>query len=508
MSRLATLLREFYERSSYKSIAALAEAAQEYTPLSESYLKHILLGNRLNPAYDKLIAIAQALELGPEETNRLLEAAGFSALPVTESVTPANPYLQRLLEAFSQLAQTPGISTESLRLAVHTATMVLDGYRLTHLTATQTGVSAETPSVAADSIRAAPSAALRALPIASLTPEEGLIDDLLGEILARSGDEHPLGMLFESLETAAQQDRWELKRRITEALPRLVQLQPDAALHLADRLRNDYHPDYRADIRRRVVEAVPVLYRYRPEAALQLLIYRPQDEVYTAMATVEVLHDLESQGLMSAGAAQPYLAALRLEDPVQQEVIAYLRQLLQEARAHPEAVLASMNANRAHPERIFRISILRVAPRLLKSQPESILELIAYFLRQNDEGNPAEHQNLRRPVSKALPEIMNLLQDQAQKVPGLTEKIGAILQALAQDPDIHVRRALGDALDRLAGLNAELGVAILDTSIQDQDPYVRQRAWRALLQLADLYPDQANEYYARLLTPTHESGDL
>ena len=130
MSRLATLLREFYERSSYKSIAALAEAAQEYTPLSESYLKHILLGNRWNPAYDKLMAIAQALALGPEETNRLLEAAGFSALPATEPATPANPYLQRLMEAFTQLAQTPGISTESLRMAVHTATMVLDGYRL------------------------------------------------------------------------------------------------------------------------------------------------------------------------------------------------------------------------------------------------------------------------------------------------------------------------------------------------------------------------------------------
>ena len=281
-----------------------------------------------------------------------------------------------------------------------------------------------------------------------------------------------------------------------------MQLQPDAALRLADRLRSDYHPDYRADIRRRVVEAVPVLYRYQPEAALQLLVYRPQDEVYTAMATVEVLHDLEGQGQMSAGTAQPYFAALRLEDPVQREVIAYLRQLLQEARAHPEAALASMNANRAHPERIFRICILRVAPRLLKSQSEPTLELIAYFLRENEDGAPAEHQNLRRPVSKALPEMMNLLQDQTQKAPALIEKIGAILQALAQDPDIHVRRALGDALDRLASLNADLVVAILDTSIQDQDPYVRQRAWRTLLQLADLYPDQANEYYARLLTPT------
>jgi len=508
MSRLATLLREFYERSSYKSIAALAEAAQEYTPLSESYLKHILLGNRWNPAYDKLMAIAQALELGPEETNRLLEAAGFSALPATEPATPANPYLQRLMEAFTQLAQTPGISTESLRMAVHTATMVLDGYRLTHLSTTQTGATAATSQVTADSTRPAPPVTLRALPTASLTPEEGLIDDLLGEILARRSDEHPLGMLFESLEAAAQQDRWETKRRITEALPKLVQLQPDAALRLADRLRSDYHPDYRADIRRRVVEAVPVLYRYRPEAALQLLVYRPQDEVYTAMATVEVLHDLEGQGLISAGAAQPYFAALRLEDPVQQEVIAYLRQLLPEARAHPEAALASMNANRAHPERIFRICILRVAPRLLKSHPEPTLELIVYFLRQNEDGTPAEHQNLRRPVSKALPEMMNLLQDQAQKAPGLIEKIGAILQVLAQDPDIHVRRALGDALDRLAGLNADLVVAILDTSIQDQDPYVRQRAWRTLLQLADLYPNQANEYYARLLTPTREGSGL
>jgi hypothetical protein len=85
----------------------------------------------LNPAYDKLMAVAQALELGPEETNRLLEAAGFAALPAGEPTTLVNPYLQRLTDAFSQLVQTPGISPESVRLAVQTATLVLDGYRLT-----------------------------------------------------------------------------------------------------------------------------------------------------------------------------------------------------------------------------------------------------------------------------------------------------------------------------------------------------------------------------------------
>lgn len=507
MSHLATLLREFYERSSYKSIAALAEAAKEYTPLSESYLKRMLLGDRSKPGYDKLMAIARALALRPEETNHLLEVAGFAPLPVRDSPAPADPHFQRLSEAFDQLAQTPGISPEAVRLAAHTASMVLEGYRLTHLAA-QPGISTDLlpPSAPALPSEKPSTVALRSLPVAALTPEEGLIDDLLGEILARRGDEHPLGVLFESLEAAAQEDRWEIKRRITEALPKLVQLQPDAALRLADRLRSDYHPDYRADIRRRVVEAVPVLYRYRPEAALSLLVYRPQDEVYTAMATVEVLHDLESQGVISTTIAPPYRAALRLDDPTQQEAIAFLQQLLQEVRTKPDAALDSMNAHRSHPERIFRICIVRVAPRLLKSQPEAALDLIAYFLRRDEAGAPAEHQNLRRPVSKALPEILNLLAEQASKVPQLTGKIGAILLDLAQDPDIHVRRALGDALDRLAGLDADMVVKVLDTSLQDQDPYVRQRAWRTLLQLADLYPDHANDYYAQLLTPADKSG--
>lgn len=494
MSRLAALLKEFYERSSYKSIAALAEAAQEYAPLSDSYLKRMLQGSRYNPGYDKVMAVAQALELGVDDTNRLLEAAGFAALPAIEPPASASPYLNQISEAFTRLAQTPGLPAETLRLAAQTTVLMLDGYRLAHNAAVAPGLGAASLNVETPGTPIA--STLRVLPSAALTPEEGLIDDLLGEILARREDQ-PLDMLFESLTEAARQDRWEIKRRITEALPRLVQLEPDETLRLAEILRSDYHPDYRADIRRRVIEAVPVLHRFRPEAALQLLIYRPQDEVYMAMATVEVLHDLENQGLISAAAAQPYLAALRLEDPVHQEVVAYLRQLLAESRHHPDAALASMNTNRAHPERIFRICIQRVAPRLLQSRPEASLELMAYFLRKNEDGTPAEHQNLRRPVSRALPEILNLLPNGSEQT---SQKIGLMLQALAEDPDIHVRRALGDALDRLASLSAELVVIVLDKLIQDSDPYVRQRAWRTLLQLADLYPDRANYYYAQLLT--------
>jgi hypothetical protein len=279
-------------------------------------------------------------------------------------------------------------------------------------------------------------------------------------------------------------------------------LQPEATLRLATILRQDYHPDYRADIRRRVVEAVPRLYPYHPDEALALLAYREQDELYIAMAAVEVLHDLEKDGLINADDVAVHFERLRLADrpPLEQEVITFLRRLLQEVDRAPDSALASLTAQRSHPERLFRIVVIRVTPRLLASRPNQALELMLYFLRRDEAGQPAEHQNLRRPVSKALPDILALLvrgqpQTQAQR-----RKIEQMLQLLASDPDIHVRRALGDALDRLVEADVELGLATLDILIEDRDPYVRQRAWRVVLRLTDLYPEQAAGYYAQLLT--------
>jgi hypothetical protein len=480
MSQLAALLKEYFERSPYKTVTDLTEAAQAYAPMSKSYVAHILRGDRQNPAYDKLMAIAYALKLDQPSTNRLLEAAGLPVAP------PANPQVERLVEALQGLAQTPGVSPASVRLLVDGLLLMVEAFKagLGHLP--PAGVAAPPQSLT-----------LRSLPAARLTPEEGLIDDLLGEILSR-GETHPLDALFQSLEEAARGEQWEVKRRAAEALPRLVQLQPEATLRLAALLRQDYHPDYRADIRRRVVEAAPLLYPHRPQEALQLLASREQDEIYMAMAAVEVLHDMESSGLINAEIAEQYFQALEVDgQPArQQPVIQFLHQLLSEAQTDPDLALATMNANRAHPERIFRICIQRTAPRLLARRPDEALALIFYFLRRDEAGRPAEHQNLRRPVSRALPDILELL----AAAPERQAQLGRLLQLLAQDPDIHVRRALGDALDRLAVLNGEAAVAVLDDLIEDQDPYVRQRAWRSLLQLADLYPEQAARYYERLLT--------
>ncbi len=480
MSQLAALLKAFYERSSYESVADLARSARQYGPLSDSYLKNILQGRRSNPAYDKLMAIAQALELDQEETQRLLAAAG---LPTASA---HDPEIQRVVAALRELTQTPGISAEAISMVVEGVLLMVEGVK------TSLGTAPLKPQV----IPKAASAPLRVLPAARLTPQEGAIDDLLGEILARE-EAHPLDSLFQSLEEAALGDRWEVKRRVAEALPKLVQLQPEATLELASILRQDYHPDYRADIRRRVIEAVPALYIHLPQETLKLLVSREKDEVYMAMAAVEALHDLKLSGQITAEVADQYFRALHHQEPLHREVVDFLYQLLRQAESAPDQALTSMNLNRDHPERIFKICIQRTAPRLLNLRPNQVLDLMSYFVRCGEDAQPVEHQNLRRPVSKALPGILDLLTD---VTPLLKDKIDQLLQMLALDPDIHVRRALGDALDTLVAVNADLGVTTLDILLEDNDPYVRQRAWRALLQLTDLYPEQAADYYARLLT--------
>jgi len=487
VNQLAALLHQHYQRSPYRSIAALAKAARVYGPISQSYVKELLRGSRLHPSHEKLLCLAQALDLSQEETNQLMEAAGLPPAGV-ESHDAGDPQVEQILDAFKRLRSIPDLPPQSLQAVVNGLLLLIEGVR---------GVANATMSHAASS-RGSPAASTRPLsfpPSASLGPVPGLVDDLLGEILSHSSD-HPLDTLFTFLAEAARGNGWEIKRRIAEALPRLVELQPEATLQLAAMLRTDYHPDWEADIRRRVVEAVPTLHRYRPQEALGLLSFRDGDEIYTALAIVEALDDLESTGRISVQASDRYFAALRLDDPTHKEVISFLRRLLLESRENPDAALFTMRSTRDSAEKLFKICTVRTVPRLLRHHPNHVLDLLAHFARRDENGNPAEHKNVRRPIAKASREIADFLEGAS---PDLKDKAGQLFQALARDPDVHVRRALGDALPRLAVTGPDLAMGILDILVEDPDAYVRQRAGRALLKLASLYPDQARSYYVALL---------
>src|SRR5258708_23685972 len=89
---------------------------------------------------------------------------------------------------------------------------------------------------------------------------------------------------------------WEIRRRSAEALPSLWSLDIAGTQRLMEELRTG--PDERRgpDIRRSVIEALPALFAAAPQSlptVLRLLQPRPDDDIYVALATVEVCGDIQ-----------------------------------------------------------------------------------------------------------------------------------------------------------------------------------------------------------------------
>jgi len=429
---LATFLKKQLAQSPYRSVAALSRATRGQ--VSPSYLRDILSGRKTRPSYGVLMALAAALKLSGEETGRLLQLAGFAPRQTDEDTLA-----RRILDAIEDYRRAAG------------PTLILN--------ALAEGFIAALEAVVQSNRRQA-------------------MDVLLGEFLTAPREANPLDRLFASLTEAAGGNRWEMKRRIAEALPQLAALRPAEALQLARILRDDYHPDYRADIRRRVVEAVPGLLQHYPKEALALLHPRPGDEIYIFLAGVEILYTLQEEGRITAEMRQEYLPPLlqASQKPEDRDALAYLTRLLDAAATDPDAALTGLESVRHSDSRLLKICALRVAPRLLPSRPQPVLALMQHFLR-TEKGRPVEHQNIRRPISKAAADIIRIM-------PRHPRPAARILHALAADPDVHVRRALSDVLEQLAQTDTETAMSILNTFMQDEDEYVRQRAWRTLLNVA------------------------
>src|SRR5258708_37869413 len=141
-----------------------------------------------------------------------------------------------------------------------------------------------------------------ALPQPSPAVEDMLsaIDRLTGDILAgevAAGTYQPqlIVQMFDVLREGAP---WEIRRRIAEALPGICKLDVPGAEHLMEQLRLDLDEVRGADIRRRVIEALPALFQVSPLSLLtviRLLRRQQDDDIYVALATVEVCDDIQAK---------------------------------------------------------------------------------------------------------------------------------------------------------------------------------------------------------------------
>jgi transcriptional regulator with XRE-family HTH domain len=471
MSTFGILLKTYRERAGLSQADLAVKAG-----LSASTISRIEGGSRGALRKRKqILALAKGLGLQQAEVDALLSAADLAPSAVPElSLHPRDETLYRIAQELTALRNDPQVAPAQVRFVEESLLLILRGAR------------AALPTVDLDVVPSgAPSAR-------SLSEEERYLDDLLGDYIADPSSQRTTP--FTVFAAVARSPRWELKRRLAEALPALIGLDVDWAVSLMETLRADPpDPEWRTDIRRRVIEAIPALWAKRPQAAASLLRWQEGDEVYAALSTLDALAEIGDQEL-SANIRREVVSQVREEDRVAVEMYADVLARVTQPDAHQaDEALALLAAQQTSGVRLVRICMARLLCRLLPARRAETLKWMRTLLRRED-GRPVEHQNVRRALARDLRGLVALLHGPYD------EQALALLRALAADEDVHVRRALCDVLPDVVAQSSEIALDLVqDYLLQDRDRFVHERTWLALRQLMSAGSERAEELCAQLI---------
>jgi transcriptional regulator with XRE-family HTH domain/ketosteroid isomerase-like protein len=467
MSTFGLLLKSYRERAGLSQNELAAQAG-----LSASTISRVEGGGRGPLRRRKqVLALARALGLPQDATDALLSAADLAPSAAPEySLHPRDETLYRIAQELEALRNDPLLSPAQVRFVEETLLLVLRGARAALPTTDVAVLASGMPSAR------------------SLSEEERYLDDLLGDCIA---NRLPVGsMPFTVLAAVARSPRWELKRRLAEALRALLAKDTEWTVPLIETLREDPpDPQWRTDIRRRVIEAMPALWHAKPEAVAPLLCWREGDEVYAIMATLDVLADIGDIPLLKD--VRPDLLT-HVQDQDRPSVTLYA-DLLDRAADDPPAALALIDEHLGDDERLTRICMARSLHRLLPTHPAETLKLMRTFLRKEG-GRPVEHQNIRRAIARELGGLIDLL-DGPYDETALT-----LLHTLTADQDVHIRRAVCDVLSDVVAHAPQVALDLIEEYLlQDRDSFVHERTWNALRGLMVGGSERAEELCVRLV---------
>jgi len=467
MSTFGILLKSYRER-----IALSQNELAIKVGLSGSTISRVESGTR-GPLHrrSQVLALARVLDLDQAESDALLSAADLAPSTAPElSLHPRDETLYRIAQELEALRRDPQIVPAQVRFVEESLLLVLRGAR-----AALPGVDLAVVPSGAPSSR-------------SLSEEERYLDDLLGDCIANPS---PQGSLpFTVLAAVARSPRWELKRRLAEALPALLEVDAARTVALMETLRVDPpDPEWRTDIRRRVIEALPALWPVCPEAVSPLLYWREGDEVYAGLAMLDALFEIGDPALATEVRANLFAHA-RARD---QRALRIYAEILDRCTADPGGALAIVAAHREDEGRLVRICIARVLHRLLPTRPAETLKLMRSFLRR-EEGQPVEHQNVRRALARHPAGLIALLDSPYD------EAALALLEALTADQDVHIRRAICDLLPDVVDRSPEVALDLIERYLlQDRDRFIHERTWTTLRCLMNVGSERAEELCARLI---------
>jgi len=467
MSTFGILLRKYREEAGLSQHELSVKIG-----LSASTISRVESGTRSALGKRRqVLAIAKVLDLDQLDTDALLSAADLAPSTAPElSLHPRDETLYSIAQELESLRNDPQVSLAQIRFVEEALLLLLRGARLAIPAVDLSVVPSGAPSVR------------------SLSEEERYLDDLLGDCIAAIPARSKLP--FNVLAAVARSPRWELKRRLAEALPSLLRVDVDRTVALMEVLRADPpDPMWRTDIRRRVIEAVPSLWQIRPAEAKRLLNWQEGDEVYAALAALDALAEIDDRALTSV-IGQDLLSHVQDQD---RPAILVYADVLATQTSDPDTALSIVVAHQADKDRLTRICIARSLRWLLPTRPAQTLRFMHTFLKKEG-GHPIEHQNVRRALTRHPSDLVALLSGPYD------ESALSVVRTLVADQDVHIRRAVCDALPDILEQSAEVALDLIEEYLlHDRDHFIHERTWTALRCLMNAGSERAEELCARLI---------
>ncbi len=502
--------------------------------ISYNYLTRLLAGTR-RPSDQVVSSLAQALRLSGEQASELFAAAGFPPPPAallansegyeTNRLVPtpsleAPSQINRLMQQFYRLLQevperlrSPFLEEMRCLLGYARYKYVLSG-GISLLELDRTGMFPEaSPALSGDQAHLDSIAQIVGELRAgwSETAEEtqhlaedtlSAIDHLIGNLLSgevSATTYHPQ-LVIQTLDMLRDGTPWEIRRRIAEALPALCRLDIAGTERLMEALRTDLDERRGPDIRRRVIEALPALFGVAPQSLptiIHLLQPRPDDDIYVALATVEVCGDIQvgaryllehREGRAAPDLEEQIVCLLPEIARIQRQILVGRESAEQESLQFsmalhnllpaPDTLLISLREGIQSHEILIQLVTVRYLERILPAKPAEALQLYELLLRTQTQ------KNVRRPVAKALPALLQCLKETSLPVRALAR---SIILALAGDPDVPIRRAVADHAMHIFAIDREFLLVLLRRMHKETDQAIRHRLRPVALQLAEVW---------------------
>lgn len=302
--------------------------------------------------------------------------------------------------------------------------------------------------------------------------EEGKIDELLGILIAgklRSIQIDPLDEFFETLKDLCRNSGVEMRRRIAEALPALFKMDLERAEDVADLLRNDWDNKWRADNRRRMIEALVYVIKKDPDFVLKNLSIVDGDEVYTVIASVEVIHLWREMNRYFQGelAVRNLLCDMRDRgfEADSLKAIEIFWNFLTTLSSNKATGARLFKELRTTPDICLQICLARNIRKLCgegfkcfrkgtcSGSPDFVLDQMEFFLAEDKD------RNIRRPMAKedSLDCLTTLLKYKAH-----VDRARNIIRKMVNDKDDIISITAFDKIEGILDIDADFGRNIVE----------------------------------------------